>query len=207
MLEHILYSSAALIALTAPLAELPIFLSIVEGRSAAEARIAAFKVTLGAFIILGCAAMGGAKALLLLGVSMSAFRAAAGFVLAVIGMQMMYGILAPENSHPVDATSRDDQLWVPFLMPLTAGPAPIGTAITLSYREDANLMGVPAGTLIAICAAALLILLILVLAVPIQRVMRPQVARIAERFLGVLLIAIGFQMGLTGVREFFLGTS
>jgi multiple antibiotic resistance protein len=206
MLEHILYSSAALIALTAPLAELPIFLSIVEGRSAADARIAAFKVALGAFIILGCAAMGGAKALLLLGVSMPAFRVAAGFVLAVIGTQMMYGNIAPEISHPVDAPSRDDQLWVPFVMPLTAGPAPIGAAITLSYREDAHLMGFPAGTLIAICVATLVILIILVLAVPIQRVVGPQVARIAERFLGVLLIAIGFQMGLTGVREFFLGT-
>ena len=67
-------------------------------------------------------------------------------------------------------------------------------------------MGLPAGTLIAICIATLVILLILVLAVPIQRVVGPQVARIAERFLGVLLIAIGFQMGLTGLREFFLGT-
>lgn len=205
MLEHILYSSFALVALTAPLAELPIFLSIVEGRSAAEIRAAAFKVALGALIILGCAAIGGAKALLLIGVSMSAFKAAAGFVLAVIGMQMLSGKIALEISHSVDVTRRDDQLWVPFLMPLTAGPAPIGAAITLSFREDAHLMGFPAGTLIAICAATLVILLILVLAVPIQQVMRPQVARIAERFFGVLLVAIGFEMGLTGVREFFLG--
>jgi multiple antibiotic resistance protein len=204
MIEHILYSTAALIALTAPLAELPIFLSIVEGRSATEVRIAAFKVALGALIILGCAAMGGAKALLLFGVSMPAFRVAAGFLLVVIGMQMLYGNLALEISHPVDTTSRDDQLWVPFLMPLTAGPAPIGVAITLSYREEASLVGLPIGTLIAIFTATLLILLILVLAVPIQRVMKPQVARIAERFFGVLLVAIGFQMGLTGVREFFL---
>jgi multiple antibiotic resistance protein len=206
MLEQILYSSAALIALTAPLAELPIFLSIVEGRSAAEVRVAAFKVALGALIILGCAAIGGAKALLLIGVGMPAFRAAAGFVLAVIGMQMLYGNAPPDLPHSVDATSRDDQLWVPFLMPLTAGPAPIGAAITLSYREEASLMGIPVGTLIAICIATLVILLILVLAVPIQRVMGPQVARIAERFFGVLLVAIGFQMGLTGIREFFLGT-
>lgn len=206
MLEHILYSSAALIALTAPLAELPIFLSIVEGRSAAEVRVAAFKVSFGALIILGCAAIGGAKALLLIGVSMSAFRAAAGFVLVVIGMQMLHGNVLPDISHSVDATGRDDQLWVPFLMPLTAGPAPIGAAITLSFREDAHLMGVPTGTLIAISTAALVILLILMLAVPIQRVMRPQAARIAERFFGVLIVAIGFQMGLTGVRDFFLGT-
>ena len=132
-------------ALTAPLAELPIFLSIVEGRSAAEVRVAALKVALGALIILGCAAIGGAKALLLIGVSMSAFRAAAGFVLAVIGMQMLYGNVPLDTPHSDNATSRDDQLWVPFLMPLTAGPAPIGAAITLSYREETNLLGFPAG--------------------------------------------------------------
>lgn len=206
MLEHILYSSAALIALTAPMAELPIFLAIVEGRSVAEVRIAAIKVALGALIILGAAAMGGAKALLLFGVSLSAFRTAAGFMLVVIGMQMLCGNVAPELSHPVKASSRDDQLWVPFLMPLTAGPAPIAVAVTLSYREEANLLGFPIGTLIAICAAALVILLILLIAVPIKRVMRPQVARITERFFGVFLVAIGFQMGMTGAQEFFLST-
>jgi multiple antibiotic resistance protein len=206
MLEHILYSSAALIALTAPMAELPIFIAIVEGRSVAEVRIAALKVALGALIILGAAAMGGAKALLLFGVSLSAFRTAAGFMLVVIGMQMLHGNVAPELSHPVKASSRDDQLWVPFLMPLTAGPAQIAVAVTLSYREEANLLGFPIGTLIAICAAALVILLILLIAVPIKRVMRPQVARITERFFGVFLVAIGFQMGMTGAQEFFLST-
>lgn len=204
MLEHVLYSSAALIALTSPLAELPIFLAIVDGRSAAEIRLAAFKVALGALIILGGAAMGGTEALLLFGVSLSAFRAAAGYMLVVIGMQMLSGNFAPDLSNPVEASSRDDQLWVPFLMPLTAGPAPLAVAITLSYREQASLPGFPIGTLIAICAATLVIFLILLLAVPIQRMMRPRVARIAERFFGVILVAIGFQMGLTGVREFFL---
>lgn len=203
MLRHILYSSAALIALTAPLVELPIFLAIMGGRSATEIRIAAFKVTLGAFIILCGAALAGIEALQLFGVSLPAFRAAAGFMLILIGAQMLQGELSPVLSDPAKETEREDQLWVPFVMPLTAGPAPIAVAITLSIREEGRLFGLPVGTLIAVGISTLVLLTMLLLAVPLQRVVRPRIARVTERFFGVFLVAIGFQMGMTGVQQFF----
>lgn len=206
MLEHILYASAALIALTEPLAELPIFLTIVEGRSSAEIRNAAFKVALGAFVILSAAAIGGTEALQLFGVSLSAFRAAAGFLLIVIGMQMLHGGTSLALSDPARAADRDDQLWVPFLMPLIAGPAAIAIAISLSFREEPRWFGLPVGTIVAIGITSFVLLVTLLLAVPLQRVMRPRVARITERFFGVILVAIGFQMGMSGVRGFFFGT-
>jgi multiple antibiotic resistance protein len=205
MLDHILYSSAALIALTAPLVELPIFLAIVDGYSVAQKRMAACKVAIGVLIILFSAAIFGSEALLLFGVSLPAFRTAAGFLLICIGFQMLHGELSFALGDTAAGTDRNDQLLVPFVMPLTAGPGPIVATITLSIREDGRLLGLPVGTLIAISIATLIILTILLIAVPLQRVLSPRFARITERFLGVVLVAIGFQMGMSGVREFFLG--
>ena len=119
---------------------------------------------------------------------------------------MLHGGTSLALSDPARTADRDDQLWVPFLMPLIAGPAAIAIAISLSFREESRLIGLPVGTLIAIGITSIVLLVTLLLAVPLQRVMRPRIARITERFFGVILVAIGFQMSMSGVREFFFGT-
>jgi multiple antibiotic resistance protein len=202
-LNHILYSSAALVALTAPFAELPIFLAIVKGQSVRQSRMSALKVALAVFIILNCAVLGGSEILRLFGVSLAAFRAAGGFLLICVGLQMMHGeISQPQHSTNAEFT-RDDQLLVPFVMPLTAGPAPITAAITLSIRDEGRLLGLPLGTLVAVGIATLVVLVMLWLAVPLNRLLGPRIGRITERFFGVILIAIGFQMGMNGVQQFY----
>lgn len=203
MLDHILYSSAALIALTAPFAEFPIFLAIVEGQSVRQVWMSAFKVSLATFIILSLATLGGIEILQLLGVSLAAFRAAAGFLLICVGLQMMQGQIPEVKSDSASTNERDDQLMVPFVMPLTAGPAPITTAITLSIRDEGRLVGLPIGTLVAVGIASLVVLIMLLLAAPLHRLLGSRPTRIAERFFGVILIAIGFQMGMNGVQQFF----
>lgn len=207
MLEHILYSSATLIALTAPLVELPIFLTIMEGRSPAELRRAAFKVAVGAFVILCGSALAGTWVLRLFGVSLPAFRTAGGIVLVVIGLGMLRGESSPLLADRARAAEPEDQLWVPLVMPLTAGPAAITTAITLSIRDGERLLGLPIATLISIGISSLVVLTMLMSAVALGRSMTARAARIFERFFGLVLLAIGCQMGLTGVHQFFLGGS
>lgn len=204
MLDHILYASAALIALTAPFAEIPIFLAIVQGQSIAQVRMSAFKVALATLVILSGAAIGGTELLQLFGVSLAAFRAAAGFLLICVGLDMMQGGFSKLRSDSSNgAADGADHLMVPFVMPLTAGPASITAAITLAIREEGRLFGLPVGTLVAIGAATLVVLIVLMLAAPVDRVLGRRAARITERFFGVILVAVGFQMGMYGVKEFF----
>jgi multiple antibiotic resistance protein len=204
MLNHIVYSSVALIALMVPLIELPIFVSVIQAQSPPRAGQAAVKVAVGSLVVLGVAAVAGTRMLEIVGVSFPAFRAAGGLVLILIGLQMLQGGTSSVLTDHGDQPDPEDQLWVPLVMPLTAGPAAITTVITLSIREEAWI-GLPVGTLVAVGIATALVLVVLLFAVPLSKVLPPRVARVSERFFGLILTAIGFQIGLTGIQQFFSG--
>ncbi len=200
MLDHIVYASATLIALMAPIGELPVFLSIMSGRLPVEHRRGALTVAFGSLIVLAVAALLGRQLLNWFSVSLPAFRAAGGLVLILVGLELLQGkfspVLGKRKSDP------EDHLWVPMIMPLTAGPAAITTVITLSIAEPRP-AGVPVGTLIAIFIANVVVFVTLLLASPISRAIRPRVARVLERFFGLILVAVGFEMGLGGIQQFF----
>lgn len=200
MLDHIVYASATLIALMAPIGELPVFLSIMSGRLPVEHRRGALTVAFGSLIVLAVAALLGRQLLNWFSVSLPAFRAAGGLVLILVGLELLQGkfspVLGKRKSDP------EDHLWVPMIMPLTAGPAAITTVITLSIAEPRP-AGVPVGTLIAIVIANVVVFVTLLLASPISRAIRPRVARVLERFFGLILVAVGFEMGLGGIQQFF----
>lgn len=205
MLQHILYSSATLIALMAPVGELAIFLSIMEGQSARAVRRAAVKVAFGSYIVLCVTLVAGLRILEVFGVSLPAFRAAGGLVLVVIGLQGLQGRASPVLLDARLPRDPEEHLWVPLVMPLIAGPAAMITVISLSIREGRHHTALALGTLLAVTVGTTVVLLVLLFAVPLQRVVQPRVARLFERFFGLILVAIGFQMGLTGIHEFFAG--
>lgn len=200
MIDQILYASAALIALTNPLAELPFFLAATEGFGSAQRRRAALKVTIGVIIVLGIAAVGGARILDLFDVSFGAFRAAGGLVIILAGLEMLRGSGSGITSVQQGPGEADDHLWVPLVMPLLAGPAAITATITLALEETG---AVPVGTLVAVLVSALAVLMILLAASTLSTAISRRGIRIFERFSGMILIAIGFQMGLSGIQEFF----
>lgn len=202
MFDRFLYPFVTLTALMAPVAELPIFIGIIEGRSAAEVRRAALKVTLISCLILASAVLAGRYVLDLFGVSLPAFRAAGGLVLIVVGLEMLKGRTSALTADPRLESDPEDRLWMPMVMPLIAGPAAITTAITLAIRERADSGLIPIWTLAAVGAASLVVLILLLAARPLATAVSGRSARMFERFLGLILVAVGFQMGLTGVLEF-----
>lgn len=203
-MQHILYSTAALLALTAPFVELPIFLSVTAGQSTGQRRLSSVKVGLGTLVVLGVSTLVGSNLLELVGVSLPAFRAAGGLVVVIVGLEMLHGGSAMLGEDSVDGT--DDALWVPIVMPLIAGPAAITAAITLAIRETSmNGSTVPVGTLTAVAIASLVVLVTLLFSQGASRLIGIRAARIVERFFGLICVAIGFQMGFTGIQQFFLG--
>ena len=58
-------------------------------------------------------------------------------------------------------------------------------------------------TLVAILVASVAVLLILLAAATLSSALSRRAIRIFERFSGLILVAIGFQMGLSGVQQFF----
>jgi multiple antibiotic resistance protein len=203
MLDQFLYAFGTLVALILPFAELPVFLQIMEGRSAKELRRAAFTVSVGSFAILATSALAGRLILQVFGVSFPAFRAAGGLVLIVIGLEMLKGQASAVTLDARLETDPADRLWMPFVMPLIAGPAAITATVALAIRERAVAHHLPAATLLAVAAATLLVYVILLVARPLAAAISGRGARLFERFLGLILVAVGFQMGMTGVYEFF----
>ena len=200
MLQEVLYAAAPLIALTNPVSELSLFLTVVEGRSSRERRMAALQASLGVLCILAATVLVGRSLLELLGIQIPAFRAAGGLLVVLMGLEMVQGdepVLQRSSSE-----TEDDRLWVPFVMPMLAGPGAIVTAMTLSLREAA-LRSIPWATLMGSAIASSLVLLVLLGASEVADRTSIRARRILSRFSGIVLVAIGFQMGFTGIAEFF----
>jgi multiple antibiotic resistance protein len=202
-LQTVLFMTVPLIAMTNPVAEVPLFLGLVQDRSRRGLHHAAVKVGIGVWSVLAVAAVGGLQLLALLGIEVSAFRAAGGLLLIVMGLEMLQG-REPE-AHGAERGSDDpeDALWVPLVMPLLAGPGAIVTTVTLAVREVHFIGLLPLATLVAITTTALVVYGVLTLGSFIASHLHGRGTRILTRFSGLILVAIGFQMGFTGIQEFF----
>ncbi len=203
LLQAVLFAAASLIALTNPVAEVPLFLGLVEGRTHKEMHRAAITVGLGVWLILTVAAVGGLRILGVFGIQLPAFRAAGGLLLVVMGLEMLQGRDPESASGRRGSGDPEDALWVPLVMPLLAGPGAIVITVTLAVRDSYFVGWLPMATLVAIVVAAFAVYLVLALAGFIHEHLRGRGTRILTRFSGLILVAIGFQMGFTGITEFF----
>jgi len=202
-LANILYATAALIVLTNPIAELPVFLRIMAEHPEMNRRRAALQVAIGVWSVLLFSSVAGPWSLDFMGIQLSAFRAAGGLLLIVMGMEMLLGRDTFLQRVEPSADDPEDALWVPLVMPMLAGPGAIVTTVSLTIREDRLFGWLPLAVVIGITVSAVLVFLILVLAGTIARHLRRRTQRLLTAFSGLLLVAIGFQMGLTGAAQFF----
>ena len=203
LLQTIFFATAPLVAMTNPIAEVPLFLSLVQGKSKSEAHRAAIGVSLGVWGILSLSAVGGLQFLSFLGIEFSAFRAAGGLMLVVMGLEMLRGEEPESRSarrHPDDA---QDALLVPLTMPLLAGPGAMAVTVSLTVRDPYMVSGIPTATIAAVSLAGLIVYAVLALSNLLGAHIHPRGVRILNRFSGFILVAIGFQMGFTGIDEFF----
>lgn len=201
-MNEFLQALVSLLAITNPIVAAPLFLGIVVGVPAAAKRRAAGQAALAILAILAGSAMGGRYILELFGISLDAFRTAGGLVIILVGLEMLRG--SPSGIQTDEASPDDprDRIFVPFAMPLVAGPGAITTAITLSVTYPSRLY-LPVVALAAAVACALVIWLTLRLALIRERLVSPRAERIFTRFMGLILVAIGFQIGMLGIRDFF----
>jgi multiple antibiotic resistance protein len=202
-LQTVLFMAVPLIAMVNPIAEVPLFLSLVGDRPARERYATALKVSLGVLLVLTIAAAGGLQLLALLGIEVSAFRAAGGLLLVVMGLEMLQGREPEAHGAERGSDDAEDALWVPLVMPLLAGPGAIVTTVTLAVREVYFVWVIPVATLVAITATAAFVYLVFALAGFVAAHLHGRGTRILTRFSGLILVAIGFQMGFTGIEEFF----
>lgn len=128
-------------------------------------------------------------------IDINALRIAGGFVLAVIGYKALdKGIFFQVDQHK----SLWDLAIVPMASPLIAGPATI-TAVIVSSSSNAALFVV-----IAITIAILANLLIMYLSLRSEWLLKKwNLTGALIRIMGLLVMAIGVDMMITGIKLFF----
>lgn len=197
---NVLQAMVALIAIANPLAAVPVFLSLVPASDRAAQRQAARRVAIAVFAILAGAVLVGRVVLEMFGVSFAAFRAGGGLVVMLTGLDMLRSRHwePPDEAVAIDAA---DQLLVPVAMPLIAGPGTIITAMTMAARAAGG--GRPMLVLSAVAVVSAVIGLVLALAGMLQQRVGSRGQAIVARFMGLVLVAIGAQLVLGGIAEFF----
>lgn len=203
-LHYFLHATVALVAMVNPLEAAQFFPTFTQGATPAQLRQAALKATFYAFTILTVSALVGRYILMAFGISTSAFQAAGGLVIMTVGFRMLWGQAqtakepSAANVNPAESVG----LLVPFVMPIVTGPGAITTAITLTTRDEGvvNLVVV----LGAILLNAVILWFSLRASVMMEKWLSVRAQKLISRFMGLILLAIGAQMAMSGVRAFFV---
>jgi multiple antibiotic resistance protein len=197
-MQEQLQAIATVLSLVNPLVCGAMFARVEAERSTHERRVDATRVALAIVIILTAAALIGTQLLHLFGVSLDAFMVAGGGVLAWMGFSMLSGQASSSSSN---ATSAQGASLTPLIL-FAASPGTITGVITLSAAHTR--LGFPVTALVAVVLASVLTWLALLL---VGRIAHQSVgggfARDAvTRFMGLIVLSMGVQFALTGLRQF-----
>jgi len=188
-MQQYLQAIVTVLALVNPIICGAMFAQIEADQTSATRFADATKAALAVLVILVIAALVGARVLQLFGISLDAFSVAGGGVLAWIGFYMLRG-----NSGPASNQKRSLTAVILF----AASPGTITGVITL-----AELL-LPVTALVAV-AVATVVMWITMLLVGHEGDHRGDgfLRDTATRFMGLIVIAMGTQFALTGLRAFF----
>ncbi|MGH2585653.1 MAG: MarC family protein [Dehalococcoidia bacterium] len=191
----------SLVALANPLGNLPIFLHLTAGETAAGRRRVALVSGATAFVTLTAVYWFGPDALDAFGISLAAFFLGGGLVVTLYGLVM---VRAPETliPGPGDKTAAAEPrspAIVPLAIPLFAGPAAF--ARVMYERFPHSRIEAEAEVTLVILAAAALITVVLLCSDLVVRWVGSAGISALSRILGMLLMAIGFSMITEALKQ------
>jgi len=203
MREH-LQAIVTVLSLVNPLMCGAIFARI-EGTRSPSAQLAdATKAALAVLVILVLAALCGASILQVFGVSLDAFSVAGGGVLSWIGFSMLRG----NQTDPKDSTNTgpNNKAALTPLILFAASPGTITGVVTLAVVHTRLMF--PLTALVAVSVAVVVMWCAILLIARLGGHSRGGgfVRDTATRFMGLIVIAMGVQFALTGIRAFMAGS-
>jgi multiple antibiotic resistance protein len=178
----------------------------IEGTRSPSARLAdATKASLAVLVILVLAALCGARVLQIFGVSLDAFSVAGGGVLSWIGFSMLRG--KPTDLKVSTNPSTDNKAALTPLILFAASPGTITGVVTLAVAHSRLLF--PITALVAVTVAAVVMWCSMLLVARMEGHARGGgfVRDTATRFMGLIVVAMGVQFTLTGIRAFMAGSA
>ncbi|MEJ7603400.1 MAG: MarC family protein [Kofleriaceae bacterium] len=186
-----------------PLANLPIFLTITAGDSAAQRRRTALRAAFAAWLLLGAFAVAGGLIFKAFGISLGAFKIAGGIMLLLMAIDMMRAQTSATRTteeEQRESQTRDDIAIFPLAIPMLAGPGAIAMVMVLMSR--AAWRPIPTiSVFVAVTVTCLASWLLMRYAANAERLLPKTLLRAFERVMGLLLAAVAVEFVAGGVRD------
>lgn len=186
-----------------PVGMAPLFVALTQGMTARQRRAIALRSCLVALGVLTLFGVAGEAVLNFLGISLPAFRMAGGILLFLTALDMLFERRGERRQGQADkseaAQTHSDPSVFPIAIPLIAGPGAIASMILLT-NQDPSALHVLAihGVMVAVLACVMVLFL---LAAPMERVLGPTGINVVTRLLGMLLAALSVQFVIDGLRD------
>ncbi|WP_319583622.1 MarC family protein [uncultured Pseudodesulfovibrio sp.] len=181
--------------LLTPFFVLSVFLSLTEEMDKGEQHRLAIRTTTAVLVISLVLYFAGNPIFSTLGITLDGFRIGSGALLFLSAVSLVSG--KKQRPEPEDDA---DVAVVPLAMPITVGPATIGTLLILGAElssTEQKLTG--AGALICACLS---VGVILFSATSLKRVIGRMGLNVLTKITGLVLSAMAAQIAFTGVRNF-----
>ena len=181
--------------LLTPFFVLSVFLSFIEGMDVIEQRKLAVRTIVAVLIISQILYFAGNPIFSTLGITLDGFRVGAGALLFLSAVSLVSG----KRPRPEPDTDTDVAV-VPLAIPITVGPATIGTLLILGAElGDATARSLGA---IALTLACLTVGIMLFLAPAIKRLIGSMGLAVLTKVTGLILSAMAAQIMFTGIANF-----
>ncbi|QJB57014.1 MarC family protein [Pseudodesulfovibrio sp. zrk46] len=181
--------------LLTPFFVLSVFLSFIEDMDTHQQRSLAVRTTISVLIISLILYYAGNPIFATLGITLDGFRIGSGSLLFLSAVSLVSGKRTkPEPDNDADVAV------VPLAIPITVGPATIGTLLILGAELGTfTQKSLGAGALVAAC---LTVGVMLFLAPAIKRLIGSMGLSVLTKITGLVLSAMAAQIVFTGVKNF-----
>lgn len=195
-----------LFALVNPVGIIPVFISLTRYQDAAARNRTTLTASVSVAIILLTALFLGDLILRMFGISIDSFRIAGGILVVIIALSMINGKLGEDKQNKQEKTetaARENIAVVPLALPLMAGPGAMSSIIVWSarYHSWPNLLGMA----LAIVIFAGCCWLLFRAAPLLVRLLGQTGINVVTRIMGLVLMALGIEFIVTGIRAIFPG--
>ena len=202
VLQFSLVALSSVFFLVDPFSAIPPFLVMTQGASASERRRMAKRAGWTCFGVLSSFALTGGLLFKLFGITLPALKIAGGFILFLIGIDMLQARQTSTKEAPgetEEACQKEDVGIIPVGIPLLAGPGAISNVMVLMGQSTRWWQAVPVFAAIAVTSLAAF--LILSGADRVRKLLGETGIHLLMRMMGLLLTAIAVQFVINGLAD------
>ena len=186
--------------LLTPFFVLGTFLTLTAGSDSALKQKLAVRIAVGAAIVTLVIFFYGTWIMKLFGITVDAFRTGSGVLLLLVAISLVYGTQSQKNDYQKENLL--DLAIVPLAVPITAGPATLGTLMVMGLETPLIIGKVI--TAVSLVGAVASIGVMLFYSERIEKVLGRASISILSKITGLILSAIAAQMIVIGVRQLWL---